>query len=151
MQTAANYGIRVIANMIILRAWRNGPIENVHAGRYVGHGLNERRVLPRAAKSIIRHAQSGLFSGLKAVDYLKYGRAWPPPAERVLPFMHGLIGPRGLVLHGIEPHCRASASQPPSGFTIVGRMQRNRHPSLRQPRRRKTESDYPAMREHLPQ
>ena len=61
----------------------------------MGYGLNERRVLPKAEKSIIRHAQNGLFSGLKAADYLKYDGAWPPPAERVLPFMHGLIGPRG--------------------------------------------------------
>jgi len=94
MQTAANHGIRVIANTITHIAWRNGPIENVHAGRYVGYGLNERRVLPKAEKSIIRHAQDGLFSGLKAADYLRYDNAWPPPAERVLPFMHGLIGPR---------------------------------------------------------
>ncbi len=95
MQTAANHGIRIIANTITLHAWRNGPIENVHAGRYVGYGLNERRVLPKAEKSIIRHAQNGLFSGLKAADYLRYDGAWPPPAERVLPFMHGQIGPRG--------------------------------------------------------
>jgi hypothetical protein len=95
MQTAANHGIRVIANTITLRAWRNGPIENIHAGRYVGYGLNERRVLPKAEKSIIRHAQNGLFSGLKAADYMKYDGAWPPLAERVLPFMHGLISPRG--------------------------------------------------------
>ena len=78
-----------------LIAWRNGPIENVHAGRYVRYGLNERRVLPKAEKAIIRHAQDGLFSGLKAADYLRYDNAWPPPAERVLPFMHGLIGPTG--------------------------------------------------------
>ena len=72
MQTAANYGIRVIANTITLHAWRNGPIENVHAGRYVRYGLNERRVLPKTEKSIIRHAQDGLFSGLKAADFLRY-------------------------------------------------------------------------------
>jgi hypothetical protein len=30
---------------------------------------------------------------LKAADYLKYDDAWPPPAERVLPFLHGLVGP----------------------------------------------------------
>jgi hypothetical protein len=95
MQAAANHGIRVIANTITHIAWRNGPIENVHAGRYVGYGLNERRVLPKAEKSIIRHAQDGLFSGLKAADYLKYDGAWPPPAERVLPFMHGLVGLTG--------------------------------------------------------
>jgi hypothetical protein len=93
MQTAANHGIRIIANTITLHAWRNGPIENVHAGRSVGHGLNERRVLPNVEKAIIRNAQSGLYSGLKAADYLKYDGAWPPPAERVLPFMHPLISP----------------------------------------------------------
>ena len=95
MQTAADHGIRVIANTITLHAWRNSPIENVHAGRYVGYALNERRVLPKAEKLVIRHAQDGLFSGLKAADYLRYDGAWPPPAERVVPFMHGLIGPRG--------------------------------------------------------
>jgi hypothetical protein len=95
MQTAASHGIRVIANTITHIAWRNGPIEDVHAGRYVGYGLNERRILPKAEKSIIRHAQDGLFSGLKVADYLRYDNAWPPSAERVLPFMHGLIGPRG--------------------------------------------------------
>ena len=37
MPAAANHGIRVIANTITHIAWRNGPIENVHAGRYVGY------------------------------------------------------------------------------------------------------------------
>jgi hypothetical protein len=94
-QTAANHGIRVIANTITHIAWRNGPIENVHAERHVGYGPNERRVLPKAEKAIIRHAQNGLFSGLKAAGYLKNDCAWPPAAERALPFLHGMIGPRG--------------------------------------------------------
>jgi hypothetical protein len=34
--------------------------------------MNERRVLPKAEKSVIRHAQDALFSGLKAADYLRY-------------------------------------------------------------------------------
>ncbi len=95
LETATKYGIRVIANTITHIAFRNGPIESVHAGQYVGYGLNERRVLPRAEKSIIRHAQDGFFSGLKAVDRLKYSGAWSPPAERVLTFLHGLVGPMG--------------------------------------------------------
>ena len=41
MQTATQHGIRVIANTITHIAWRNGPIENVHAGQYLGYGLNE--------------------------------------------------------------------------------------------------------------
>ena len=93
LETAANHGIRVIANTITHIAFRNGPIENVHAGRYLGYSLNERRVLPKAEKSIVRNAQNGFFSGLKAADYLRYDGAWPPPAERVLPFLHGLVGP----------------------------------------------------------
>ena len=59
----------------------------------LGYGLGERRVLPQAEKAIIRQAQSGFYTGLKAVDFLKYDGAWPPPAERILPFMHGLIAP----------------------------------------------------------
>jgi len=57
--------------------------------------LNQRRALPKAKKAVVRHAQSGFAVGLKAADYLKYDDAWPPPAERVLPFLHGLVGPRG--------------------------------------------------------
>jgi hypothetical protein len=34
-----------------------------------------------------------LYTGLKAVDLLKYGGAWPPPAEQAIPFLHPLIGP----------------------------------------------------------
>jgi hypothetical protein len=68
IQTAANYGIRVIANTITLRAWRNGPIENVHAGRYVGYGLNQRRVLPKAEKSIIPYPARPAFGPISAPD-----------------------------------------------------------------------------------
>jgi hypothetical protein len=93
VETAAKHGIRVIANTITHIAWRNGPVENVHAGGHQGYGLDRRRVLPKAEKAIVRHAQSGFAAGLKAADSLKYSDAWPPPAERVLPFLHGLVGP----------------------------------------------------------
>jgi hypothetical protein len=93
LELAGNYGIRVIANTITLLSWRNGPVENVHGGRYVGYGLDERRVLPPAEKTIVCQAQGGLFAGLKAVDYLRYDNAWPPSADRVLPFLHPLIAP----------------------------------------------------------
>jgi hypothetical protein len=89
------HGIRILANTITHLAWRNGPVEKVHAGRVEGYGLTERRVLPKVEKAIIRQAQCGFCTGLKAADYLKYDGAWPPPAKRVLPFLHGLIGPRG--------------------------------------------------------
>jgi hypothetical protein len=93
LEKARAHGIRVIANTITHIAWRNGPIENVHAGRFQGYGLDRRRVLPNAEKAIVRHAQSGFAAGLKAVDFLKYDAAWPPRADRVLPFLHGMVGP----------------------------------------------------------
>jgi hypothetical protein len=92
LETASNHGIRVIANMTTHIAWRNGPIEGAHAGRYLGYGLNEMRVLPKANKSIIHRAHSGFFSGLKVADDLKYDGAWSLPAERVLPFLQDRSG-----------------------------------------------------------
>jgi hypothetical protein len=61
---AERYGIRAIANRITLYAWRNGPVEDVHAGWAEGYELGARRVLPQAEKPIIRQAQSGLHTGL---------------------------------------------------------------------------------------
>ncbi len=93
LTVAQSHGIRVVANAIIHHSWRNGPVEDVHAGWAGGYEVGARRVSSRAEKVIIRQAQRGLYTGLKAVDFLKFSEAWPPPAERALPFLHPLIGP----------------------------------------------------------
>lgn len=49
-----SHGLRVIANRITLRAWRNGPVEEVHAGWGEGYELDTKRGLPRAEKASIR-------------------------------------------------------------------------------------------------
>jgi hypothetical protein len=87
--------IRAIANTITLQSWRNGPIEDVHAGGGSGYGLAERRALPRDEKAIIRQSQNGLHAGLQAVEHLEYDNAWPPSADRLLPFMNPFICPTG--------------------------------------------------------
>jgi hypothetical protein len=74
---AGSHAVRIIANAITLHAWRNGPVEDVHAGWAEGYEVGTRRVLPKAEKAIIRQAQSGLYTGLKAVDLLKYDGALP--------------------------------------------------------------------------
>lgn len=56
LRLAGTHGVRVIANTMTLLSWRNGPVEKVHAGQRFDHGFNERRVLPRDEKAIIRHA-----------------------------------------------------------------------------------------------
>lgn len=92
---ATAHGIRVIANTITLFAWRNGPVEDVHSGRFEGYWLDRRRVPPKVEKAIVRHAQCGFSTGLKTVDSFKYQDAWPPPADRVLPFLYGRAVPTG--------------------------------------------------------
>jgi hypothetical protein len=61
--------------------------------RYVGHALKKRRVLPRHEKAIMRQAQNGLSAAVKAVDYMAFDGAWPPPAGRVLAFMRPFCHP----------------------------------------------------------
>ncbi len=93
LSLAEHYGIRAIANAITLYAWRNGPVEDVHAGWAEGYELGARRVPPAAEKAIIRQAQRGLYTGLRVVEILKHAAGWPLPAERLLPFLHPVIGP----------------------------------------------------------
>jgi hypothetical protein len=85
--------MRVLANAITLCAWRNGPVEDIHAGRRARYELDTKRIHPRGEKAIIRRAQGGVNAGLKAVDMLRYSQARPPSAEQVIPFFHPLVGP----------------------------------------------------------
>ena len=36
LELAREYGVRTIANTVTLLSWRNGPVEDVHAGRHPG-------------------------------------------------------------------------------------------------------------------
>jgi hypothetical protein len=40
----ARHASRVLANALLNTAWRNGPVEDIHAGRYRGYPLDQRRV-----------------------------------------------------------------------------------------------------------
>jgi hypothetical protein len=94
LRLAGTNGVRVIANTMTLLSWRNGPVEKIHAGRRFGHRFNERRVLPRDEKAIIRQAQNVLCVALQAVEQMTLDGAWPPSAQRVLPFMRPFCHPR---------------------------------------------------------
>ena len=58
--TAGKHGIRVIANTVTHISWRNGPVENVHAGRFQGYGLDRRACSrrPRRRLSAMPRADS---------------------------------------------------------------------------------------------
>jgi hypothetical protein len=77
---------RVLANAIINFCWRNGPIEDIHAGRSSAYPLTQRRISPSEERTLMREASRRLAQGVISVSRLiceKSERSWP---ERVLPF-----------------------------------------------------------------
>lgn len=78
---------RTLANALIEACWRNGPVEDVHAGVWGSYPLTQRRVAVREEQALIRTTAERLANGL-------YGFAWTededpdsrPWLERVLPY-----------------------------------------------------------------
>jgi hypothetical protein len=55
-----NHPYRALANFVALWAYRNGEVENVHAGRYHGYSLAHRRFTLRQEQTIMRETASQL-------------------------------------------------------------------------------------------
>ncbi len=83
---AERHPSRVLANAIINTAWRNGPVEDVHAGSYHGYPLDRRRVTPSEERELMRFATDRLALGMTVCLQLateRRRRSWP---EQVLPY-----------------------------------------------------------------
>ncbi len=81
---------RLYANALVNVAWRNGPIEDVHAGDFRGYPLDQRRVTVAEQQTLMAFAADRLTTGMDVCHGLaleKAGRSWP---EQVLPY--GLAG-----------------------------------------------------------
>ena len=77
---------RVLANAVINFCWRNGPVEDIHAGQLSTYPLMQRRITPSEERMLMREASGRLAQGVVAISSLlceKSGRSWP---DRVLPF-----------------------------------------------------------------
>jgi hypothetical protein len=77
---------RVLANAVINFCWRNGPIEDVHAGWLSTYPLMQRRITPSEERMLMREASGRLAQGVIAISRLlceKSERSWP---DRILPF-----------------------------------------------------------------
>ncbi len=77
---------RVLANAVINFCWRNGPVEDIHAGRFSTYPLMQRRITPSEERMLMREVSDRLAQGVIAISSLlceKSERSWP---ERVLPF-----------------------------------------------------------------
>ncbi len=112
---------RVLTTGIINFCWRNGPIEDIHAGQISDCPLMQRRITPSEEKMLMRETASRPAQGIVAVSSLireESKRSW---CDRVLPFRlvpFWMVTPTkwslekrtcGLQLPGLE-RLRASAN-----------------------------------------
>jgi hypothetical protein len=77
---------RIFANALVNTAWRNGPVEDVHAGYVQGYPLARRRVTPEEERELMCFASDGMALGMSVCWSLASEhsrRSWP---ERVLPY-----------------------------------------------------------------
>lgn len=66
-KTAVSHPYRTLANAIVHFAYRNGPIEDSHAGREPAYSLNHRRFTDRQARQIIRFTAERLSPFVSAI------------------------------------------------------------------------------------
>jgi hypothetical protein len=109
---AERYPSRLFANALVNVAWRNGPVENIHAGEFRGYPLDQRRVTPGEKRELMGFVSERLALGMTvclqfAMEQPK--RSWP---EQVLPYGLAsmmLVTPSGWTLTEAsrEVHLRA--------------------------------------------
>lgn len=83
---AERHPTRLLANAIVNTAWRNGPVEDIHAGTGRGYPLDRRRATPTEERTLLRFASERLATAMAGCELLAHeapGRSWP---EQVLPF-----------------------------------------------------------------
>jgi hypothetical protein len=81
---------RLFANALVNTAWRNGPVENIHAGDFRGYPLDHRRLTVAEEHTLIAFAADRLTTGMGLCHDLaveRPARSWP---DQVLPY--GLAG-----------------------------------------------------------
>jgi hypothetical protein len=77
---------RIFANALINSAWRNGPVEHIHAGTFRGYPLDQQRITPAEERQLIAFASERLALGMTICLQLlieQPPRSW---SEQVLPY-----------------------------------------------------------------
>jgi hypothetical protein len=74
------------ANALVHTAWRNGPVENVHAGGYHGYPVDQRRVTPAAERELMAFVSERLALGMTVCLQLAMERPQRSWSEQVLPY-----------------------------------------------------------------
>jgi hypothetical protein len=98
---AQRFPTRVLANALVNVAWRNGPVEDIHAGLARGYPLARRRVTPAEERALMRFASDGMALAMSVCLLLATERPARPWPEQVLPYALAsmrLITPSGWTL-----------------------------------------------------
>lgn len=77
---------RLFANALVNVAWRNGPVEDIHAGDFQGYPLGQRRVTPAEERELICSASDEMALGMTVCRELAMERRHRPWPEQVLPY-----------------------------------------------------------------
>lgn len=78
---------RILANALVNVAWRNGPVEDIHAGVARDYyPLDERRVTPAEERTLLRVASDRMAMGMDVCLGLAMERPQRPWPEQVLPY-----------------------------------------------------------------
>jgi hypothetical protein len=83
---AERHPSRLFANALLNTAWRNGPVENIHAGDFRGYPLDQRRMTPPEERELMAFTSERLALGMTVC--LQFAREQPRRAwsEQVLPY-----------------------------------------------------------------
>ena len=117
---AERHPSRLLANALVNIAWRNGPVENIHAGRSRDYPLGQRRVTPVEERALMRFASDGMAMGMTVCLKLAMEQPRRPWAEQVLPFGLAhmrLVTPSGWTLRETSREVRL----PPPGPETAAR------------------------------
>jgi hypothetical protein len=92
---------RVFANALINTAWRNGPVERIHAGHFRGYPLDQRRMTPIEEWKLMTFSSRRLAPGMDLCHRFETERPRRCWSEQVLPYALAkmlLITPSGWTL-----------------------------------------------------
>jgi hypothetical protein len=98
---AERHPARMYANALVNTAWRNGPVEPIHAGRVQGYAHEQRRLAPAEERALMDFASEGMALGMMVCRHLVMEDPGRPWSEQVLPYGLGslmLVTPSGWTL-----------------------------------------------------
>jgi hypothetical protein len=77
---------RVLANALMNGIWRNGPVEDIHAGRSCSYPIRQRRTTDKETRLLMRETSERMINGLYGVHALIEEMSDRSLVDKVLPY-----------------------------------------------------------------